>query len=522
MAILPIGDLGLGNEFFDDNQASTLGRISGPLLKANLERNGIPLAFETDLLYLDVANNRIGIRKDNPAYDLDVNDEIKTIQATVLDEATIDNVLIRAPNIVGTLQGNLDLFATGVDVVFEHDRMITTDLVFDDNVISSVSDADIILDPNGLGPVDVFSNTFIVGNLAVSGDITLSGNLSAADNIIVGNETIDTVTLDANFDRELIPAINDTHSLGSTALRWNNSYLDKIKNADTARIANILLTSPTGFSTTAGNLVIQISGSEPEAIFSRIETTNLTFDNNTVGSKSNSDIIFNPNGTGTVELESNTHITGNLYATGNIDLAGNLSSAGIITIGDEPFDRVTINLDFTQSLVPGQNNQYNIGSNSNRWRSLYSDGYEAVTNFNTVKVLVDNQLLVDGTVNKISATQPNQDVVIIPETGVTYIEQIKWQANEITNRLNTAITLTSTGIGYYNFVGTNAVVVPAGTTAEQRSDPEVGETRWNTDEQYLECWDGTVWNISIGPQDGTDVTVALVEEQNLIFTLILG
>ena len=88
--------------------------------------------------------------------------------------------------------------------------------------------------------------------------------------------------------------------------------------------------------------------------------------------------------------------------------------------------------------------------------------------------------------------------------------------------LNTPLTLISTGIGYYNFLGTNAVVVPSGTTAEQRSNPEVGETRWNTDEGYLECWDGTVWNLSIGPTGETDVTVELVEERNYIWNLILG
>ena len=39
-----------------------VGRISGPLLKSNLLRNGVDLAFETDLLYLDVSNSRVGIK----------------------------------------------------------------------------------------------------------------------------------------------------------------------------------------------------------------------------------------------------------------------------------------------------------------------------------------------------------------------------------------------------------------------------------------------------------------------------
>ena len=44
-----------------------LGRITGPLLKANLQRDGVDLAFETDLLYLSVsdansANYKVGIK----------------------------------------------------------------------------------------------------------------------------------------------------------------------------------------------------------------------------------------------------------------------------------------------------------------------------------------------------------------------------------------------------------------------------------------------------------------------------
>ena len=50
-----------------------IGRISGPLLKANLLRNGQNLAFETDLLYLDVVNRRIGVKTNSPQYALDVN-----------------------------------------------------------------------------------------------------------------------------------------------------------------------------------------------------------------------------------------------------------------------------------------------------------------------------------------------------------------------------------------------------------------------------------------------------------------
>ena len=58
---------------------SQVGRISGPLLTANLERNGIDLKISntvssSPVLKLDVTNNRIGIVKESPIADLDLGD----------------------------------------------------------------------------------------------------------------------------------------------------------------------------------------------------------------------------------------------------------------------------------------------------------------------------------------------------------------------------------------------------------------------------------------------------------------
>jgi len=65
-----------------------IGRISGQLLKSNLERNGADLAFETDLLYLDVANSRIGINSSSPGHALEV---LGTVNSTAI-QATSGNI----------------------------------------------------------------------------------------------------------------------------------------------------------------------------------------------------------------------------------------------------------------------------------------------------------------------------------------------------------------------------------------------------------------------------------------------
>ena len=50
-----------------------IGRISGQMLKANLLRSGTDLAFETNLLVLDVTNSRVGIGTATPATKLHIN-----------------------------------------------------------------------------------------------------------------------------------------------------------------------------------------------------------------------------------------------------------------------------------------------------------------------------------------------------------------------------------------------------------------------------------------------------------------
>jgi hypothetical protein len=60
-----------------------IGRISGSVLKSNLTRNGVDLAFETNLLYLDVTNSRVGIGTSEPTTALQVAGTITSTGLTV-------------------------------------------------------------------------------------------------------------------------------------------------------------------------------------------------------------------------------------------------------------------------------------------------------------------------------------------------------------------------------------------------------------------------------------------------------
>ena len=54
-----------------------INRISGDILESNLLRSS-DIAFQTDLLYLDISNNRIGVKTNSPGnFALDVNGNMR-------------------------------------------------------------------------------------------------------------------------------------------------------------------------------------------------------------------------------------------------------------------------------------------------------------------------------------------------------------------------------------------------------------------------------------------------------------
>ena len=310
---------------------------------------------------------------------------------------------------------------------------------------------------------------------------------------------------------------------------------------------NLQIIAPNTFSTSVGGIDVEIAGSTifHDKLITQVSgNPRLQLDGNAITSFSNQNIVLDPDGFGTVELQASTNITGDLGVSGNITISGNLSKQGSIFLGDDRFDgegsipendTITINTDFAQSIIPGQDFTYDLGidqsdSTPRRWSQIYSPDWTNISTglwpgsgLRTDFVTVSDQLTIDGITNKISGIQSNEDVFLNPNSGITYVEQLKWQAGDIENLLNTPLTIVTGGIGYVRFNGTNGMVVPAGTDAERRPFPEIGETRWNTTvplDQYLECWDGNAWVLSTG--GGEIVTQRLMEDLGFIYSVVLG
>jgi hypothetical protein len=201
-----------------------IGRISGQLLKSNLIRDGIDLAFETDLLYLDVVNSRIGVRTASPTTDLDVNGHTRSTTLTVDNQLNIGDLHFTGNSITSDSSTIRFEAAAGEPTVY-HSRLQIDDLQLQGNTISTiVSNSPIELVPNGTGTVNIIANTNITGNLDVTGNITATGNVVIGGNIQIGDALTDEIVINASIKSDLIPQTDILHDLGSTSFRWRTLY----------------------------------------------------------------------------------------------------------------------------------------------------------------------------------------------------------------------------------------------------------------------------------------------------------
>lgn len=380
-----------------------IGRISGQLLKENLLRNGVDLAFETDLLYLQVPPET---------------------------------------------EGNPLTWDTGVTIS-----------EFDDG------------DPN-------------------------FGHAGTATGIGVRTDA-------PAFDLD----VNGTFRVTQ----------DMIADV-TTRIGNIIFNSTGTITTQDGPIIIEPLGVDPYVEYRKVLNTDLELKDNYIKVLTeNTDLIFDASGTGIVDIQGNSTVAGDLAVQQNITVSGNVKLDGLLIVGDSPLDTVTVVPDFTQSIEPGTDSLYNLGASANRWGDVYVSNILNTSTYTVSNAQIGDQLLFGG--NTFQSLQSNDDIFLQPSTGITQLERIEIDENDIINLDNTPLKVISTGNGYVKFSNPHGIAIPIGNNAE-RGYTEIGETRWNTDLGYMECFDGTVYQVATG--GGRVVTPVIMEEFGHLYTLIFG
>jgi hypothetical protein len=241
-----------------------IGRISGQLLKSNLLRAGENLAFETDLLYLDVVNSRIGIKTAAPITDLDVNGHTRSTNITVDNQLNIGNLHFTG-NTITSDSNTINFAAAAGEATVYHSRLQIDDLQLQGSTISTtVSNSSIEIDPNGSGTVNIIANTNITGNLVVTGNVNATGNVVIGGNITIGDALTDNIVINASIRSDLVPETDNTYDLGSPTFRWRSIYVNEFfttaLNVPTLDVGNLMFRDNEITTTTGQDLYLDGNG----------------------------------------------------------------------------------------------------------------------------------------------------------------------------------------------------------------------------------------------------------------------
>jgi len=299
-----------------------------------------------------------------------------------------------------------------------------------------------------------------------------------------------------------------------------------------------------------------------------LDVDNLKLDTNTLSStNTNGNIILNPAGTGTIEMDAITNFassatfTGLVNAnagiavdtnkftvadtTGNTLIAGTLGVTGETTlssaiVSDLTDNRITIagtsgaleddakfRFDGTNFhigvsgsevfdvTVANGNTQITGTINVDGESTLASAVVEDLTNNRIViagaggAIEDDANLTFDGTTFTVAAATQLTGVATV--TGQLNVDSVRTDGNTIsTLGTNTNLVLDPIGTGYVSITGTNGFVIPVGTNAQQ--GPNVaGAIRYNSENTQFEGYSGANWS-SLGGVRSVDGQTFIIAE----------
>jgi hypothetical protein len=229
--------------------AKSLGRIGGQLLSDNLLFQGQDIQFDTDLLYLDVANKRIGINNFGTSptelylggdkYLQTVNLIVDGVTSTdfgwVISTNNIQRPTTGLINLT-PVQSNPRIIANGVGV---RDISVTDTT----GIYATTTNTDVQLLTNGSG-ISVINGNLHINNpsklMYVTGNVLVDGNYIAGSEINFGDQSTDTINFSAEQAASLVPDLTATYNLGSNASKWNFAYARSLLGTSTVNTVGTL------------------------------------------------------------------------------------------------------------------------------------------------------------------------------------------------------------------------------------------------------------------------------------------
>ena len=348
-----------------------------------------------------------------------------------------------------------------------------------------------VVPAGGAGKIHITSTDVqIDNNITIVGTTTVNGLSTLQDVTTTG-----TINLTGNIGQT-----GDTYIIGT----FQNNNI-KISGAGSYfSVPDIKIQNNT-ISATATDSDLNFIGTGGVVLDNKLKITDSIISNVWTGATTNSQksIRFTPSGTGNLVVNSTSFLTvpyGNnsnkiLSVSGEIRQNSTTGSyEGYLSTGPESFTNL-YDVDRNTYITP----ELTIGANDNILRFGVNGTVRATidsTKLETPAMQVGNLIFSGSTINNpFSGSNINLD----PNgTGSLNLNDILVKDNTITNTKDSAIVLKNTGTGYVKFAGTYGVAFPYGNNSERRLTPETGESRYNTQLNYMEVFNGTTWIPAVG------------------------
>jgi len=176
----------------------------------------------------------------------------------------------------------------------------------------------------------------------------------------------------------------------------------------------------------------------------------------------------------TVDINGAVDVSGNLAVGGNLVVTGTTTfNGGTLTLGDSASDNVVFGADVDSSIIPDDDDTYDLGSSSQQWRNLYVDGTAYVDTLDLNGTAITSTAaelnIIDGGTAASSVTIADADRLILNDDGTMKQIAVTSLAAYLDDEITAMPNLTSVGT-----LGTLTVdnIIINGTTIGHTSDTD--------------------------------------------------
>ena len=304
-----------------------------------------------------------------------------------------------------------------------------------------------VLTATTLGSAVVNSSLTSVGSLT---SLTVAGTLTANGDVDLGNATTDSITFTGRADSDLLPIADNTHDLGSAALRYAQAHVEELHadtlgqalDADSQNITNVGTFEVDGGATFNGAVTLGDAASDVVTLTGQLSSS--------VGMLINDNQLLNFGDDADAAIKYVTAGGGALMISG--------SSQGIATVG---------------TIAPNADSLFDIGNSTFAYKNLFVDAFgsnwtnagRTVADLGTVTTADINGGSIDGTVIGAAAVAAGSFAALV---GTTATFSSTLDANgDVDLGAATSDTITCTGRFDSNLVPSSDSARDLGTSALQ-------------------------------------------------------